>query len=66
VLQFYDTDVEIDCKRVVDGLHGKRTLNSDFGVLLSDCRILLSSNLVNSNINSLGDKQIKLFIALLR
>ncbi|PNX85449.1 cytochrome p450, partial [Trifolium pratense] len=35
-LQFYDTDVEIDCKRVVDGLYSKRILNSNFGAILSD------------------------------
>ncbi|MCI12313.1 cytochrome P450, partial [Trifolium medium] len=49
-LQFYDTYVEIDCKRVVDDLYSKRILNSDFGATLSDLRVLLSTNLVKSNV----------------
>ncbi|GAU31707.1 hypothetical protein TSUD_215080 [Trifolium subterraneum] len=49
-LQLHNTDVEVDCKRVVDGLNSKRNINSDFGAILSDCRSLLATNLVNSNV----------------
>ncbi|CAJ2632579.1 unnamed protein product [Trifolium pratense] len=49
-LHFYDTGVEVDCKRVVGGLYSKRNFNSDFGVILSDCKVLLATNLVNSNV----------------
>ncbi|CAJ2657219.1 unnamed protein product [Trifolium pratense] len=46
----YNTDIELDCKRVVDGLYSKRTSTSDLSAILSDCRNLLATNLVNSHV----------------
>jgi hypothetical protein len=49
-LQLHNTDFEIDCKRVVDSLYSKRTYNSDLGAILNDCRTMLATNFVNSDV----------------
>ncbi|CAJ2636477.1 unnamed protein product [Trifolium pratense] len=49
-MQIYDTDFEMDCKKIVDSLYGKRTYLSDLGAILNDCRNILASNLVNSDV----------------
>ncbi|CAJ2675491.1 unnamed protein product [Trifolium pratense] len=49
-MQLYDTDFEMDCKKIVDSLHSKRTYLSDLGAILMDCRNILASNLVNSDV----------------
>ncbi|CAJ2668641.1 unnamed protein product [Trifolium pratense] len=49
-MQLYDTDFEMDCKKIVDSLYSKRTYLSDLGAILHDCRNILASNLVNSDV----------------
>jgi hypothetical protein len=49
-MELYKTDIELDCKRVVDGLYSKRISTSDFSAILNDCRIFLATNLVNSHV----------------
>ncbi|XP_045791633.1 uncharacterized protein LOC123886351 [Trifolium pratense] len=49
-MQLYDTDFEMDCKKIVDGLYSKRTYLYDLGAILNDCRNILASNLVNSDV----------------
>ncbi|PNY06289.1 pentatricopeptide repeat-containing protein [Trifolium pratense] len=46
-MQITDMDFEMDCKRVVDS---SRTYNSDLGHILSDCRTMLATSLVNSHV----------------
>jgi ribonuclease HI len=48
-LQLSSLDFEMDCKRVVDGLHSNRTNTSDLGAILSDCRLILATSL-NSHV----------------
>lgn len=35
---------ELDCKRVVDAVHSSQGDISEFGSIIDDCRVLLSSN----------------------
>jgi hypothetical protein len=35
---------------VVDGLYSKRIYTFDFGAILSDCRLILTTSLVNSHV----------------
>ncbi|MCI22711.1 pentatricopeptide repeat-containing protein, partial [Trifolium medium] len=49
-MQITDMDFEMDCKRVVDSLYSSRTYNSDLGDILSDCRTILATSLVNSHV----------------
>ncbi|GAU26189.1 hypothetical protein TSUD_354110 [Trifolium subterraneum] len=49
-IQLTNVDLEMDCKRVVDSLYSSRTYRSDLGDILSDCRTILSTSLVNSHV----------------
>lgn len=45
-LQLHDVDFEMDSQTVVDSVYGKRNMNSDFGAINTDCRLLFASDLV--------------------
>ncbi|GAU39464.1 hypothetical protein TSUD_158950 [Trifolium subterraneum] len=49
-IQLTNVDLEMDCKRVVDSLYSSRTYRSDLGDILSDCRTILTTSLVNSHV----------------
>jgi hypothetical protein len=49
-LQLYNTYIELDCKRAIDGLYSKRISTSDLSAILSDCRTLLATNIVNFHV----------------
>ncbi|GAU46456.1 hypothetical protein TSUD_402230 [Trifolium subterraneum] len=49
-IQLTNVDLEMDCKRVVDNLYSSRTYRSDLGDILSDCRTILTTSLVNSHV----------------
>ncbi|XP_045810169.1 uncharacterized protein LOC123904565 [Trifolium pratense] len=49
-MQLHNTDFEMDYKKIVDSLYGKRTYLSDLGSIFNDCRTILASNLVNFDV----------------
>jgi len=49
-LQLGDVDFELDYRTVLDSLYGSKSGVSDFSAVINDCRRLLASDLVTSDV----------------
>jgi hypothetical protein len=55
-MQLHDIDFEMDCKRVVKSLYSTKIYSSALATIITNCRLLLATNMVNSRVKFIRRK----------